>query len=171
MIYTVKSFWVVNEAEVNFFYGIHLLSLWSNECWQFDLWFVCHFHTQLVHLSVLSSSTVEPCYCCCCEVTSVVFDSVQPHRWQPTRLPHLWDSPGKNTGVGWSLAWRILNITLVTGEISTIVESFEHSLALPFFGIGVKTDLFQSYGHCWVFPNLLAYWVQHFHSIIFQDLK
>ena len=26
--------------------------------------------------------------------------SVQPHRWQPTRLPHPWDSPGKNTGVG-----------------------------------------------------------------------
>ena len=27
-------------------------------------------------------------------------DSVQPHRGQPTRLPHPWDSPGKNTGVG-----------------------------------------------------------------------
>ena len=28
---------------------------------------------------------------------------------------------------------------------------FEHSLALPLFGIGMKTDLFQSCGHCWVF--------------------
>ena len=27
-------------------------------------------------------------------------DSVQPHRLQPTRIPHSWDSPGKNTGVG-----------------------------------------------------------------------
>ena len=27
-------------------------------------------------------------------------DSVRPHRWQPTRLPCSWDSPGKNTGVG-----------------------------------------------------------------------
>ena len=27
-------------------------------------------------------------------------DSVQPHGLQPTRLPHPWDSPGKNTGVG-----------------------------------------------------------------------
>ena len=27
-------------------------------------------------------------------------DSVQPHRWQPTRFPHPWDAPGKNTGVG-----------------------------------------------------------------------
>ena len=23
-----------------------------------------------------------------------------PHRWQPSRLPYPWDSPGKNTGVG-----------------------------------------------------------------------
>ena len=31
---------------------------------------------------------------------SVVSNSVQPHRRQPTRLYHPWDSPGKNTGVG-----------------------------------------------------------------------
>ena len=36
----------------------------------------------------------------CCYVASVVSDSVRPHRWQPTRLPRPWDSPGKNTGVG-----------------------------------------------------------------------
>ena len=28
-----------------------------------------------------------------------MFDSVRPHRRQPTRLPRPWDSPGKNTGV------------------------------------------------------------------------
>ena len=27
-------------------------------------------------------------------------DSVRPHRRQPTRFRHPWDSPGKNTGVG-----------------------------------------------------------------------
>ena len=27
-------------------------------------------------------------------------DSARSHRWQPTRLPCPWDSPGKNTGVG-----------------------------------------------------------------------
>ena len=27
-------------------------------------------------------------------------DSVRPHRWQPTRLCRLWDSPSKNPGVG-----------------------------------------------------------------------
>ena len=41
-----------------------------------------------------------PRCCCCCYVASVVSDSVRPHRQQPTRLSHPWDSPGKNTGVG-----------------------------------------------------------------------
>ena len=40
------------------------------------------------------------CCCCCCCITSVMSNSVRPHRWQPTRLPHPWHSPGKNTGVG-----------------------------------------------------------------------
>ena len=40
------------------------------------------------------------CCCCCCLVTSVMSNSVRPHRRQPTRLPRPWDSPGKNTGVG-----------------------------------------------------------------------
>ena len=31
---------------------------------------------------------------------SVVSDSVRPHRRQPTRLPHPWDSPGKKNGAG-----------------------------------------------------------------------
>ena len=40
------------------------------------------------------------CCCCCCCVAPAVPDSVRPQRRQPTRLPHPWDSPGKNTGVG-----------------------------------------------------------------------
>ena len=55
----------------------------------------------------------------------------------------------------WSLAWRILSITLLVCEMSAIVWQFEHSLALPLFGIGMKTDLFQFCGHCWV---LQIYW-------------
>ena len=41
----------------------------------------------------------EHCCCCCC-VASVVSNSAQPHRRQPTRLLHPWDFPGKSTGVG-----------------------------------------------------------------------
>ena len=35
-----------------------------------------------------------------CSVASAVSDSLQPHRWQPTRLLCPCDSPGKNTEVG-----------------------------------------------------------------------
>ena len=41
----------------------------------------------------------------------------------------------------WSLAWRISSITLLACEMTVIVQQF---LALPFFGIEMKTDLFQS---------------------------
>ena len=41
------------------------------------------------------------CVCVCmCVSRSVMSDSLQPHRLWPTRLLCLWDSPGKNTGVG-----------------------------------------------------------------------
>ena len=51
----LRSQWSRNRC----FSGILLLSLWSNECWQFDLWFLCLFLTQFVHLEFLSSPTVE----------------------------------------------------------------------------------------------------------------
>ena len=33
-----------------------------------------------------------------------------PHRWQPTRLPRPWDSPGKNTGVGCHFLLRCMKV-------------------------------------------------------------
>ena len=36
---------------------------------------------------------------------------------------------------------------LLACEMSAIVQYFEHSLALPFFGTGMKTDLFLSCSH------------------------
>ena len=54
----------------------------------------------MIKTNFLASPLYYCCCCCCCSVTLVVSDSVRPHRRQPTRLPHPWDSPGKNTGVG-----------------------------------------------------------------------
>ena len=33
-----------------------------------------------------------------------------PHRWQPPRLPHSWDSPGKNTGVGCHFLFQCMKV-------------------------------------------------------------
>ena len=67
------------------------------------------------------------------------------------------------------------------------LENFEHYFASiwdecscvvvwAFFGIAFLWDWNENWPFpvLWPlvsFPNLLAYWVQHFHSIIFQDLK
>ena len=74
--------------------------------------------------------------------------------WPLLLLPFLkwaWTSGISWFTYRWSLAWRILSISLLGCEMSAIVQYFEHSLALPFFGNGMKTHLIQSCGHCWVF--------------------
>ena len=35
---------------------------------------------------------------------------LQSHRWQPTRLPCPWDSPGKNTGMGCHFLLQCMNV-------------------------------------------------------------
>ena len=49
--------------------------------------------------TMLESAFKHMCCCRCC-ITSVVSNSMWPHRRQPARLPRPWDSPGKNTGAG-----------------------------------------------------------------------
>ena len=74
--------------------------------------------------------------------------------WSLVPLPFLnpcWTSRSSWFMYCWSLAWRILSIALLACEMSAIVWYFEHSLSVPFFEIGTKTDLFQSCGHCWAF--------------------
>ena len=55
--------------------------------------------------------------------------TVRPHRWQPTRLPHPRDSPGKNTGVGCHF---LLQSITVTPEYS--LEGLMLKLKLQYFG-------------------------------------
>ena len=74
--------------------------------------------------------------------------------WPLVPLPFLkltWTSGSSRLTYRWSPTWRILSITLLMCEMTAIVWFFEHSLALPFFGFRMKTDLFQSYGPSWVF--------------------
>ena len=73
--------------------------------------------------------------------------------WSLVPLPFLnpaWTSGSSQFMYCWSLAWKILSITLLACEMSAIMWLFKHSLELPFFRIGMKTAFFQSCGHCWV---------------------
>ena len=57
-------------------------------------------------------------------------DSMQPHRWPPTRFPGPWDSPGKNTGVGCRF---LLQCMKVKGESEvTQARVLEWGAMLPY---------------------------------------
>ena len=106
----------MSKNEVLIFYYlntfcVHVCLLYQKETFDLEYYYIftCTQHEIVIHRksrmvqkqhglqnqAELQSQT-HPCCCC----FSVVSNSVQPHRRQPTRLPCPWDSQGKNTGVG-----------------------------------------------------------------------
>ena len=76
--------------------------------------------------------------------------------WSLVPLPFVnpaWTSRSSQFIYCWSLAWRIFSMTLLAciSQLCGSLNILWHCLSLPFFGIGMKTDLFQSCNHCWVF--------------------
>ena len=56
---------------------------------------------------------------------------MQTHRQQPTRLPHPWDSPGKNTGVGCHFLLQCMKVKIeneVAQSCPTLSDSMDCSL-------------------------------------------
>ena len=122
VIYTVKAFHIVNEADV--FLELSWLFLWSNGCWWFDL-----------RSSAFSKSSLDV--------------------WKFT--VHVLLKPGlENLQHYFVSMWNKCNCVVVWS----------------FFGIAFLWDWNENWPFpvLWPllsFPTLLAYWVQHFHSIIF----
>ena len=83
--------------------------------------------------------------------------------WSLVPLPFLnpaWTSGSSQFTYCWNLAWRILSITLLAWEMST-------NVVWTFFGIAFLWDWNENWSFPVLrpllsFPNLLAYWVQHF---------
>ena len=68
-----------------------------------------------------------------------------PHRQQPTRLPHPWDSPGKSTGVGCHFLLQCMKMkseSEVTQSCPTLSDPVDYSLP----GSSVH-GIFQARGH------------------------
>ena len=103
-----KGFIIVNEAEVDVFFWILLLTPRSNKCWQFDLWFFSFSKYSLFIWKFSIHILLKP--------GLKDFEQYLANRWNEHNC---------------MIVWRFL--------------------AFSFFGIGMKTDLFQSCGHCWVF--------------------
>ena len=84
-------------------------------------------------------------------------------------------------------AWRQASLSNTNSQSSLKLKNFEHYftsvwdecscvVVWAFFGIAFLWDWNENcpFPVLWpllTFPNLLAYWMQHFHRIIFQDLK
>ena len=90
--------------------------------------------------------------------------------WSLVPLPFLnpaWTSGSSRFTYCWSLAWRIFEHYFVS-----MWDECNCAVVWAFFGIAFLWDwnenwLFPVLWPLLSFPNLLAYWVQHFHSIIF----
>ena len=108
MIHTVKSFGIVNKAEIDVFLELS-----------------CFFDDPEDVGNLISGSSA--------------FSKTNLNIWKFT--VHVLLKPGlENFEHYFTSMWVDCNCVVVW-----------HSLALPFFEIGMKTDLFQSCGHCWVF--------------------
>ena len=106
VVYTVKGFSIVNEAEVDFFF------------WYF-----------------LALSMIQ-------QILAI---------WSLVPLPFLnltCPSGRSQFTYCWNLAWRILSIASMWNECNCAVVWTFFDIALLW--IGMKTDFFQSCGHCWV---------------------
>ena len=98
--------------------------------------------------------------------------------WALVPLPFLkpaWTSGSSWFTYCWSQAWIILTITLLACEMS-FTSMCNCVVVWAFFGIAFLWDWNENWPFpvLWLlpsFPNFLADLVQHFHSIIFQDLK
>ena len=110
-----------------------------------------HSNEKIRSFSFSNSSFI----CCCCYVTSVVSDSVRPHRRQPTRLPRPWDSPGKNTGVGCHFLLQRIKVkseSEVAQSCPTLSDPMDCSLP----GSSVH-GIFQARVNCIIFYNALTF--------------
>ena len=83
-------------------------------------------------------------------------DSVRPHRRQPTRLPHPWDSPGKNTGVGCHFLLQCMKVKSES-EVAQLCPTLSDPMdcSLPGSSIHKALDDFNRKNKC---KNLKKKW-------------
>ena len=164
-----------------------MLAIWSlvplpflNPAWRSgSSWFMyCWSLAYIIFRIICSNFSIT---LLACESCSVMSNSLWSHG-----LYSPWNSPGQNTGVSsLSLLQRIFptqglnpglphcrQILYQLSHKGSIWEECTCAVVWAFFGIAFLWDWNENWSFpvLWLllsFPNLLAYWVQHFHSIIF----
>ena len=97
-------------------------------------------------------------------------------KWQATPVFLPWES--RDGGAWWAAFYGVAQsrIRLKRLSSSSVWDECNCAVVWAFFGIAFLWNWNEKWPFPvqWpllTFPNLLAYWVQHFHSIIFYDLK
>ena len=85
-----------------------------------------------------------------------MFDSVWPHGWQPTRLPHPWDSPGKNTGVGCHFLLQCMKVKSES-EVAQLCLTFSNPMDCSLPGSSIHGFSRQEYWSRVPLPSPLSY--------------
>ena len=94
-------------------------------------------------------------------------DSVWPQRRQPTRLPHPWDSPGKNTGVEYYCLLQFMKVkSEVAQSCPTLSNPMDHSLP----GSSVHGISRQEYWNGVPLPSSFKYTLPYIKQITIKDL-
>ena len=107
-------------------------------------------------------------------------DSVQPHRWQPTRLLRPWDSPGKNTGVGCHFLLQSMKVkseSEVTQSCPNLIDPMDCSLpGSPVHGI-FQAKVLRSELKNYTITSVALYWFSQVtsesesHSVMSNSLR
>ena len=106
-------------------------------------------------------------------------DSVQPHRRQPTRPPHSWDSPGKNTGVGCHFLLQHVKVKSLS-RVQLLATSWTAAYPAPlsmgfsrqgyWSGVTLPSPIIHIVGFKSTFL-LFIFYLSHFSFLIFSSLS
>ena len=99
-------------------------------------------------------------------------DSVRPHRRQPTRLPHPWDSSGKNTGVGCHFLLQCMKVKRES-EVSQSCPTLSDPMDCSLPGSSIH-GIFQARALEWgaiAFSVIGPYWLSIFYIVLIVTLN
>ena len=91
---------------------------------------------------------------------------MRPHRWQPTRLPCPWESPGKNNGVGFHFLLQCMKVK-IESEVAQSCPTLSNTMDRSLPGFSVH-GIFQARVLEWgaiAFSNICVYIYIHTHSL------
>ena len=106
-----QRLWCSQWCRGRCFSGTLLLFQWYNKCWQFHLWFLRLFETQLIHLEVLGYALLKPIL--------KNFELNLASMWNECNCPVVWTFLDMFLGIPLRLEWKLsFSSPVATAEFS-----------------------------------------------------